>query len=148
MSRAAGILVPVVALGLGAALVCLPCGCGQKAVPDVATVRGKVTFQGEPLADGIIVFSPDPERGASGKPARGDIAADGTYQLSLGGESAIPPGWYRVAIAPSPEIGPASRIDAPRFPIRLGRPDRSNLLREVKAGQENHFEFAVELPPR
>jgi len=133
-------LVPVAALGIGAMLVSLPGGCSRKGTPDPATVRGKVTFQGQPLAGGLIVFSPDPDRGGSGKPIRGDLDADGTFQLKCVGDTTIPPGWYRVAIAS------ASLLSRPSFPSHLARPDRSELVREVKAGQENVFEFAVEVP--
>ncbi|MBA4065513.1 MAG: hypothetical protein C0501_17715 [Isosphaera sp.] len=136
------LLVPVAALGLGATLVALPGGCsrGPDAVP--AAVRGTVTFQGRPLAGGLVVLSPDPDRGGSGKPARGDVGPDGRYELRLNGEAAIPPGWYRVAVAAAP--GPAA---GPAFPAKLARPDLSGLVREVKAGRENVFDFAVEVPP-
>jgi hypothetical protein len=148
MSRLVRLLVPVVALGLGAAVVGLPGGCNRKAAPGSATVRGKVTFQGEPLADGLIVFSPDPDRGGGGKPVRGDLGSDGMFQLKLGDETAIPAGWYRVAIAPAPQVGSGLLANRPPFPLELGRPDRSKLFREVKAGQENVFEFAVEVPSK
>jgi hypothetical protein len=148
MSRLVRLLVPVVALGVGAALVGLPGGCNRKSASVPATVRGKVTFQGQPLAGGLVVFSPDPDRGGGGKPIRGDLDADGSFQLKLGGETAIPPGWYRVAIAPAAQSASASPLDRPPFPPQLARPDKSGLVREVKAGQENVFEFAVEVPDR
>jgi hypothetical protein len=144
MSRLARLLIPVVSLALGAALVGLPGGCSRKGTPGPATVRGKVIFQGSPLAGGLIVFSPDPERGSTGKPARGDLAEDGTFQLMLSDETAIPAGWYRVAIAPAPA---ASTVSGCVFPPQLARPDKSGVVREVKAGQENVFEFTVEVPP-
>ena len=106
MSRFVRLLVPVVALGVGAAVVALPGGCSRKPLPGAATVRGKVTFQGQPLSGGLVVFSPDPDRGGSGKPARGEIGPDGRYELRLGGDPAVPPGWYRVAIAASPTSAP------------------------------------------
>src|SRR5205814_8630199 len=92
MSRFVRLLVPVVALGVGAAVVALPGGCSRKPLPGAATVRGKVTFQGQPLSGGLVVFSPDPDRGGGGKPARGELAADGTFQLKLGDEPTIPAG--------------------------------------------------------
>jgi hypothetical protein len=142
------LLVPVAALGIGAAAVALHGGCSRKTPPGPATVRGRVTFQGQPLAGGLIVFSPDPDRGGKGKPARGDLEPDGTFQLKLGGDPAILPGWYRVAIAPAPAVPPSSLLNRPAFPPELARPDKSNLLREVKPGQENVFEFAVEVTDR
>src|SRR5262245_23845942 len=117
MSGFVRLLVPVVALGVGAAVVALPGGCSRKPPPAPATVAGKVTFQGQPLSGGLVVFSPDPDRGGNGKPARGEIAADGTYQLKLGDDSMIPAGWYRVAVAPAPTAYPASA-----YPARLTFP--------------------------
>ena len=140
MSTLVRLLVPLAALGVCTALVCLPGGCSRKNAPAAVTVRGKVTFQGQPLAGGLIVFSPDPDRGGSGKPIRGDLEADGSFQLKFADDSAIPPGWYRVAIAPG------SLLDQSHFPPQLARPDKSGLVREVKAGQENVFEFVVEVP--
>jgi hypothetical protein len=144
MSRFVRLFVPVAALGFGAAVVALPGGCNRKSSQEAATVRGAVTFQGKPLAGGLVVFSPDPDRGGSGKPARGSVGPDGRFEMRLGGETAIPPGWYRVAIAAAPVLTPPA--DAPVFPPQLARPDLSGLLREVKPGRENEFEFAVEVP--
>ena len=146
MSTLLRLVVPVVALGVGAAFVGFHGGCSRKPAPGPTTVRGKVTFQGLPLVGGLVVFSPDPDRGGSGKPVRGDIGPDGTFQLNLGGESAIAPGWYRVAIAAAPAASPGSALDRP-FPLQLARPDQSQLVREVQPGEENVFEFAVEVPP-
>ena len=144
MSRLVRLLVSVAALGVGAAVVALPGGCGRKTSQEPATVRGAVTFQGKPLTGGLVVFSPDPDRGGSGKPARGAVGPDGRFEVRLGGEPAIPPGWYRVAIAAAPVLPPPA--DAPVFPPQLARPDMSGLVREVKPGRENVFEFAVEVP--
>jgi hypothetical protein len=143
MSGFVRLLVPVAALGLGAAVVALPGGCKKSSPPEPATVRGSVTFRGRPLAGGLVVFSPDPDRGGSGKPARGDIDPDGRFELRLGDTSTIPPGWYRVAIAPAAD---ASAFDRAVFPPQLARPDLSGVVREVKAGQANVFDFAVEVP--
>jgi hypothetical protein len=146
MSKLVRLLVAVVALGVGAAVVTLPGGCSSKPPPGAATVRGRVTFQYQPVAGGLVVFSPDPDRGGGGKPARGDLALDGTFRLKYGDDTAIPPGWYRVAIAPAPAVYPAITYpDRPVFPPQLARPDKSGLVREVQAGQENVFEFAVEV---
>lgn len=134
------LLVPGLVLAGGAAAVSLHLGCSRSSAPPSAptTVRGRVTFQGQPVAGGLVVFTPDRDRGASGKPVRGETGPDGTFRLQLDGGPAVPPGWYRVAIAPPP-------ADT-AFPPQLRRPDRSGLVREVAAGTENVFEFAVEVP--
>jgi hypothetical protein len=137
------LMVPVVSLGIGALLVALPGGC-NRTPSGPTTVRGAVTFQGKPLAGGVVVFAPDPERGGAGKPVRADLGPDGRFVLRVGEGAAVPAGWYRVAIAANPaEPG----IGSPPFPGSLARPDLSGVVREVKAGRENVFEFAVEVPP-
>src|SRR5688572_152981 len=74
-------------------VLCLGCaaGCGEA----VHKVQGKVAFEGKALpGGGAIVFLPlDDTR----KPANGDIAADGSYQLSTNkpGDGALT-GEYRV----------------------------------------------------
>jgi hypothetical protein len=148
MARLARLLVPVAVLALGAVFVTVPGGCSRRSPPAAATVRGKVTYQSEPLAGGLIVFAPDADRGGLGKPANGELAADGTFQLTQGGEAAIAPGWYRVAIAPAPQYALGSLRDRVPFPLELSRPDRSKVFREVKAGQDNVFEFTIEVPLR
>lgn len=145
MSRLWRSLVALTALALGAVFIAVPGGCSRKSATSTATVRGKVTYQGEPLAGGLIVFAADLERGAASKPAQGELAPDGSFQLTQAGATAIRPGWYRVAFAPAPQYAPGSLRDRVPFPLDLSRPDRSNVAREVKAG-ENVFEFTIEVP--
>ncbi|MCE9564109.1 MAG: hypothetical protein K8U57_18860 [Planctomycetes bacterium] len=145
MSLLMRMCVPVVALGIGVLVVALPGGCNRKGPRGPTTVRGAVTFQGKPFAGGFIVFSPDPDRGHSGKAARATVGPDGRYELRHATESTIPAGWYRVSIAAAPSLEPASAL-TPVFPLKLARPDMSGLVREVKPDQENIFEFAVEVP--
>ena len=136
---------PLFALAGGALCAAMMGGCGSSAPGGIATVRGRVTFQGQPLAGGLIVFAPDPDRGAPGRPARGEIGPDGAFQLQLSGSPAIPPGWYRVAIAPAPTSGPRAPDGAPEFPLPLSRPDHSGLVREVTTGKDQVFDFAIEV---
>jgi hypothetical protein len=135
-----------VALGLGP--LALSSGCGSNAsVPDPATVRGRVTFNGQPVAGGLVVFAPDPQRGGYGKSARAETGSDGSFALTLDNSPRIPAGWYRVALAPAPVIpDPLSITRKPVFPTKLARPDMSGLEREVQPGKGHVFEFAVESP--
>lgn len=135
-------LVPVVALATGAALVPLSGGCGAPApATGPATVRGTVTLNGQPVAGGLVVFTPHPERGGHGAPAFAETGADGSYALQHDRANAIPVGWYRVSLAPAPVAPPG-----PVFPARLARPDLSGLEREVRPGRDHVFEFSVEVP--
>lgn len=140
------LLVPVVALAVGATAVSLSGGCGSKTpAPGPATVRGKMTLNGQPVAGGLVVFTPDAQRGGRGKPAVAETGTDGGFSLQLDGSAHIPPGWYRVSLAPPPVIpDPAAASQSPAFPAKLARPDLSGLEREVQAGHNHVFEFAIE----
>jgi hypothetical protein len=69
-------------------------GCGSSG----ASVSGKVTFQGEPLTSGFVMFQP-PE----GMLLQSPIAPDGTYRID-----GVVPGGVAVAVTgPSrPAVGP------------------------------------------
>lgn len=138
-------LVPAVSLALGFLIVGLPVGCGSAASSAPTTAHGVVQFLGYPLSGGMIVFAPDVHRGTAGKPIRADIAANGTFELKVDGSPNIPPGWYRIAIA-EPSAAAGSYLYAPQtlFPVRLRRPDKSDLVRQVQAGKDNVFEFLIE----
>lgn len=130
-------LVPVAALAAGFGAMAALGGCGAKA-PDPASaarVRGRLTFNGAPVAGALVVFAPDPRRGAPGPVARAATAADGSFALP-----AVAPGWYRVALAAPPGA------TATPFPPKLARPDLSGIEREVRAGHEHAFDIAVDAP--
>jgi hypothetical protein len=128
---------------LGAGFLAAVGGCGSSAPPGPATVRGKLTFNGRPVVGGLVVFSPDPQRGGSGKPASAETGPDGAFQLQLDKSPTIPAGWYRVALMPAPVIPDPLAPPSTLFPAKLARPDLSGLEREVRAGVEHVFDFAV-----
>ncbi len=115
-------------------------GCDGSS-PTPATVRGRVLFQGRPLSGGTVVFTPHPERGSSGTSAIASIDHQGTFRLTAEGSPYLAAGWYRVALA-----DPGTPQTWAIFPAALRRPDRSGLEREVLAGQDNVFEFHIEMP--
>lgn len=51
-------------------------GCGRD-LPPVAAVSGRVTYKGEPVVQGTIMFKPE-----HGRPAVGTIGSDGRYTLT------------------------------------------------------------------
>lgn len=55
-------------------------GCGR----DMAQVHGTVTYDGQPVTRGAVVFSPIPAKDQTtpGKSSTGDIQPDGSFQLS------------------------------------------------------------------
>jgi hypothetical protein len=89
-------------------------------------VVGKVTIDDQPLAEGSVVFWPDPAKGNQGKePATGAIYGEGNYTLYTEGKKGAPPGWYKVVVFPfalsslerapkrTPEELPDSPVAAP-----------------------------------
>src|SRR5262249_55555724 len=104
-------------------------------------VHGKVTYpDGTPLAKGLVGFE-----SATGTPsitARGDIRADGSYELSTfkPGDGA-PAGKYRVLVSPR-DYENIDGLDGPRrgpaFDKRYMDFSTSGLVFEVKAGS-NEF---------
>lgn len=117
-----------------ALLMVLLAGCGG-AVP--LPVSGKVTFNGLPVAEGKIVFEPQ----GQGTPVTADIR---------GGEYAtkVPAGTYKVRISASREV-PGAKADpamgaVPRqeyIPARFNA--LTTLTAEVKAGDENNFDYPL-----
>jgi hypothetical protein len=79
---------------LGCTCVALFLGCsGGEAGPEKVTLTGKVTYEGEPVADGEISFLPGP--GSKGLPTTAAIS-QGTYKAANQGAIAV--GTYRVEI--------------------------------------------------
>lgn len=62
--------------GLGLLTACCIFGCGP-AGPELGQVRGTVSLDGVPIKEGSIQFWP-----TNGRPARGSIGKDGTYELT------------------------------------------------------------------
>lgn len=58
-------------------------GCGSSGDFATSPVRGKVTFNGQPVTGGSVTFRPVSTGGAlAGKPASATLQADGTYVLT------------------------------------------------------------------
>src|SRR4051794_22492076 len=58
-------------------------GCGPTDRPPLAQVTGKVTYKGQPLEAGEVVFSPVLESAArTGQPAIGTIGSGGWYRMT------------------------------------------------------------------
>ncbi|MSR31722.1 MAG: hypothetical protein EXR99_09480 [Gemmataceae bacterium] len=109
-------------------------GCSSQ--PDSPTaIQGRIFFLKQPLAGGTIVFIPDPTRGSSGPMASAEILADGSFAIQpQPGKEPPRPGWYRVTMAPS----------TANLPARFSDPGLSGLVREIKGGIVNNFDFYLE----
>jgi hypothetical protein len=80
-----------VVAGIAAAAVC---GCSRSKGPERHSIRGSVTFKGEPVPLGQIAFEPDASQGNEGPGGYADIIA-GRYTTHMGAVS----GPHRVRIS-------------------------------------------------
>lgn len=113
-------------------------GCGSS----FAVVEGKVTFDGQPVEQGTIVFEPVDGTGA----VAGGTIQNGKYQL--GPESKVEPGEKLVRISAMRvtgkkiKAGPPAPDDAMVDEVQQYIPknynEQSTLTREVVAGQSTH----------
>ena len=112
-------------------------GCGGEE-PGVAPVRGTVYYRGAPVKGGLIVFTPDEERGGRGPAAEAVIGPDGSYVLRTAGERGAAPGWHRITVAGAAPGEPSA------LPYRYADPDLSCLRREVEAGRGNVIDLHLD----
>ena len=75
-------------------LLLVAAGCGRTEGPQRYSLRGAVTFKGEPVPLGQIAFEPDSSQGNRGPGGYADII-DGTYATHMGAIS----GPHRVRIS-------------------------------------------------
>jgi hypothetical protein len=69
--------------GLSLALSVAGCSGGDPNLPKLGKVYGTVSYKGKPVEGGRVVFTPSADKGgATGQTATGEIAADGTYELT------------------------------------------------------------------
>ena len=88
----------------GLVIVTSAIGCGGGSDnPAVGTVSGKITHNGQSVTSGIVQFTPGQSggKGPAGKPASGNVGADGTFKLSTygNGDGAVI-GKHKVNYAP------------------------------------------------
>jgi hypothetical protein len=72
-------------------------GCGGPA--PLVPVSGQVLYKGQPLTGGVIVFTPNPERGNRGPLAIAEVAPDGTFTLTTDDKPGCKAGWHRVTVS-------------------------------------------------
>ena len=119
-------------------------GCGPSRAK-LYPVSGKVTFQGKPVAAGMIRFS-NPQAGI-------DMLArigDGGYDVVMDRGRGLPAGSYRVAVMPPlapQQFGPIKahqRRECADIPERYRRPSSSGLALTVQPGLGS---FDVDMQP-
>lgn len=118
----------------------LGAGCGGSDDPATAAVSGKVTRNGQPVSGGTVMFSPQAsadKKGPPGKPAAGEVGADGTFKLTTyTKEDGAVVGKHQVTYTPPPiEIDEKQHKEdspPPVSPLAGLIPSKTEV--EVKAG--------------
>lgn len=114
-------------------------GCGPGG-PEIASVEGRVTLDGEPLANAAIVFIPE-----DGRPAGATTDKDGHYVLNFTeGRSGAIPGKNLVRVttvrdAGETEDGTPIPASPERIPMKYNA--QSELSFDVKPGEKNVANF-------
>jgi hypothetical protein len=109
-------------------------GCGHSGVK-LHPVSGKVTFQGRPVAAGMIRFS-NPKAGVD---MMAQLQPDGGYEIVQAQGKGLPVGDYQIAIMPpraniplGPMKAPTKQQTYPEIPERYRSPTTSGLLLTIK----------------
>ncbi len=146
-----------IARHVGFVLVLSLCGCGSASVrPEhvkTVPVSGILTFQGNPLPDFQVVFTPTD----GSRPARGKTDAAGKFVLGTnkpGDGSSAGTSKISVAFDPVPEIDSsmAEPIDDPRkmpkpkanVPAKYNNPETSELVVDVPAGGLSDYKLELQ----
>jgi hypothetical protein len=123
---------------------------GGKETRDRVVVTGQVTYRGEPLRFGTVVFEPE-----AGQYATGAIQPDGTFQMETFGEGeGVPIGTNKVRFVCYAGQDPAAKRAVPRGEgLALGDPliprkylssDTSGIVVELKPGDRQHLVFTLD----
>jgi hypothetical protein len=123
-------------------------GCGKKA--DYGSVTGRVTFKGQPVTDGMVLFSSvDPPDLHVNQTAR--IHSDGTYSAKMSDGPGLVAGKYEVAVKPPVVEGPNSKSAGPRtprkyddIPLRYRSLKSSGLSLTVEEGKNPPYDIDMQ----
>ncbi len=127
-------------LALFSIIVCLSLavGCGPKIDrPKLVPVQGTVSYKGQPLAEGTIVFHPAKGRSGSGKIKDGKIIEVTSYEPNDG----LPVGQYRVTIESVTGAGDMYAERKSLVPALYGDVEKSGLTADIKDVKENVLSF-------
>ncbi len=107
-------------------------GCGKSGT-EIAPVEGTVTYRGQPLKRGRIIFEPQNDRPALGKIVDGEIVEVTTLEV---GDGAVV-GKHRVALYSFVREPKGMDIVPSAIPERYNRPNESGLTVTIEPGKTN-----------
>jgi hypothetical protein len=112
-------------------------GCREPS--DTVSVTGKVTYRGQPLTNGAVMFFPP-----TGRPSAVALSEDGSYSADL------PPGEYTVTINVVTELPPGYREGDPLPPPKIVLPPeyttqaKSTLKATVSEENQQPIDFKLD----
>jgi len=119
-----------------ASFLCFGCG-PTETVPDLVSVTGKISYQGQPLADAFVSFiradeeETPTELGRILRPAA-HTDAEGEYELAWGDNLGAPPGKYHVMITKLKPSRDDDYMPDSLIPTKYGSPKTSGLIGNVQ----------------
>ncbi len=120
-------------------------GCGGSDMPDVAPVKGKVTWNGQPLKNATVNFMLKDGKGSS---STGTTNDGGEYELDYNRDhKGAMIGDHKVWITTqhTEESDDGSEKEVAEFlPKKYSDPNNTELSATVKAGSEEPINFALE----
>lgn len=117
-------------IGIWTLAICCAIGCGKKAT-DRFDLKGKVTYKGQPVPKGYLLFAPDREQGNRGPGSKAGIS-NGNYE-TLAGQGHVG-GPHKVTIAgfdgvpykmEDGNMNPAGKPVFPQFETKVDLPKES-----------------------
>jgi hypothetical protein len=114
-------------------------GCSSGDLPERGQVAGAVTYNGQPLEEGEIVFYPDEGRPARGEIVDGQIVEVGTFEADDG----VTAGHCRIIIRARQAGADMYTPSEHRIPPHYANAEESGLETTIKPGTKN--ELTLEL---
>ncbi|VAX38777.1 hypothetical protein MNBD_PLANCTO02-695 [hydrothermal vent metagenome] len=121
------------------------CSSGPSDQPELGTVKGKVTMNGQPMANVIVTFQPENNGGKEkGRVSIGKTDEQGNYELGYNTKSkGAKVGQHTVRISTVFE-NPAPDGNDPKDPIPAKFNVKSEIKKEVQSG-ENSIDIKLEM---
>lgn len=124
--------------------------CGDSTdAPELATVRGQVTLDGEPLSHGTVYFMPDDSRGTQGPMSIGEIGENGQYELtSAGDRKGAVVGSHRIRVESRQKPKDFRDTEPPSLiPEHYNDPGSSELMGTVASDTDNVIDLTLKSQP-